>query len=740
MDRSRKARLLKTWEKIGLGLAFGAASIALGLLGIRIDYNNAERAFQQRAEFVQSEIAQRIGSTDAVLTSLVGLHHASDDLRSYEFVALSRELLASYRYIQSIAQSSLIPAERRDEFERSMRADGFPQFGITELDAAGVLFPARPREEHFPVQFIEPLDPEFAQLLGFDLDSHPSLRAAIRRAIDTGMVAASPPIDFIHGGRGYLAFKAAYLGNTPPRTERDRRAQASGLVVLHLDADQIFGDIAGKYGGFEVRLESAGFESGDPRGRLFRQAPERPSSSAIGLFGPFSFVRHLEVQGETLFLSVAAQPGLEVIRFWIFGLLVLFPLIAGALFTVALRNHRRGVLQSQESAERLRLNEQRFRDYAEIASDWFWSTDDEHRFTYFSKRLTEATGLRREELLGKTQQDLGRGNLTEEDWHRHLGDLRAHRAFRDFRYKHSGANGSEVWWATSGKPIFDGQGMFIGYRGTGRNITVEMESQEALRLAKEEAELASRAKSEFLANMSHELRTPLNAVIGFAEVIKTDEADRFDKAKYREYAGEIVTAGQHLLGLISDILDLSKIEAGRVDLCDETIDVSETIRSCLVLMRDKARSGAVTLEQDCPAELPPLRADDRMLKQILVNLLSNAVKFTPPGGTVAVKAWCNRRDGYVLQVSDTGIGMSLDDIPRAMTRFVQLEGQMNRRFEGTGLGLPLTKSLVELHGGSMDLQSELGVGTKITVRFPAERVVRSDGELAASARVRGAAS
>ncbi len=591
MDRSRKPRLLKTWEKIGLGLGFGAASVALGLLGVRIDYSNAERAFQQRAEFVQSEIVQRIGSTDAVLTSLVGLHHASDDLRSYEFVALSRELLASYRYIQSIAQSSLVPAERRDGFESNMRASGFPQFGITELDAAGILFPARRREAHFPVHFIEPLDPEFAQLLGFDLDSHPSLTAAIRRAIDTGMVSASPPIDFIHGGRGYLAFKAAYLGNTPPLTDQDRRAQASGLMVLHLDADQFFGDIARKYAGFEVRLESAGFEAGDPRGSLFLRAPERPSPDPTGLLGPFSFVRHLEVQGETLVLSVAAQPGLEVIRLWIFGLLVLFPMIAGTLFTVALRNHRYGVLQSQESAERLRLNEQRFRDYAEIASDWFWSTDDELRFTYFSKRLTEATGLKREELLGKTQRDLGRGILTEQDWYGHLADLRGHRPFRDFRYKHTGANGREVWWATSGKPIFDARGHFTGYRGTGRNITAEMESQETLRLAKEEAELASRAKSEFLANMSHELRTPLNAVIGFAEVIKTDEADRFDKTKYREYAGEIVTAGQHLLGLISDILDLSKVEAGRVDLCEETIDVPETIRSCLILMRDKARRG-----------------------------------------------------------------------------------------------------------------------------------------------------
>ncbi len=739
MDRSRKARLLKTWEKIGLGLAFGAASIALGLLGVRIDYHNAERAFQQRAEFVQSEIAQRIGSTDAVLTSLVGLHHASDDLRSYEFVALSRELLASYRYIQSIAQSSLVPAAGRDEFERSMRANGFPQFAITELDAAGILFPARRRDHHLPVQFIEPLDPEFAQLLGFDLSSHPALAAAINRAIDTGTVSASPPIDFIHGGRGYLAFKAAYLGNTPPRNAQDRRAQASGLVVLHLDADQIFGDIAGKYGEFEVRLESAGFEEGDPRGSLFLRAPERPSPHPIGLFGPFSFVRQLEVQGESLVLSVAAQPGLEVIRIWIFGLLVLFPMIAGALFTVALRNHRHGVRQSEESAERLRLNEQRFRDYAEIASDWFWSTDAEFRFTYFSKRLTEATGLKREELLGKTQRDLGRGNLTEEDWYSHLADLRGHRPFRDFRYKHTSADGREVWWATSGKPIFDARGEFTGYRGTGRNITAEMESQETLRLAKEEAELASRAKSEFLANMSHELRTPLNAVIGFAEVIKTDVEDRFDKLRYREYAGEIVTAGQHLLGLISDILDLSKIEAGRVELFEESIDVSETIRSCLVLMREKARSGSVTLEQDVPAILPALRADDRMLKQILVNLLSNAVKFTPPGGTVAVKAWCHQRDGYVLQVSDTGIGMSLDDIPKAMTRFVQLEGQFNRKYEGTGLGLPLTKSLIELHGGSMDLQSELGVGTRITVRFPAERIVQAVDDLAAAHQIQEAA-
>ena len=273
-------------------------------------------------------------------------------------------------------------------------------------------------------------------------------------------------------------------------------------------------------------------------------------------------------------------------------------------------------------------------------------------------------------------------------------------------------------------PVFDGEGRPVGLGAIGTDLTGSKESEVALLAAKAEAELASRTKSEFLANMSHQLRAPLDAIIGFSEFIESETLGPVGAAEYRDYAREIAGSGRQLLKHINDMLDLSRIEAGKVELCEEDVDVAEAIRSALLLAGGRAHQGGVALEQDTPEGLPRLRADERMLKQILVDLLSNAVKFTSAGGTVRAGARAEYGDAFVLWISDTGIGMSLENIPKAMVRLGPIDSNIGRKFEGSGLGLPLTKSLVELHGGMLDLDSELGVGTTVTIRFPARRVVR----------------
>ena len=256
------------------------------------------------------------------------------------------------------------------------------------------------------------------------------------------------------------------------------------------------------------------------------------------------------------------------------------------------------------------------------------------------------------------------------------------------------------------------------------DVTERKAGEQAIVTAQEEAVLANRAKSEFLANMSHELRTPLNAIIGFAEMIGTECFGPLGDAKYRDYAQDISDSGKHLLALINDILDLSKIESGRMELQEENIDVADMVRSCLRFMGERARNGGLELAAEIDeSTISLLRADPRMFKQILFNMLSNAVKFTPPGGKVTIRAWHNWQSGYVIQVEDNGIGMDLNDIPKALSRFGQIDSALGRKYEGTGLGLPLTKSLAELHGGSLDLQSEIGAGTTVTVRFPAGRLL-----------------
>jgi signal transduction histidine kinase len=224
--------------------------------------------------------------------------------------------------------------------------------------------------------------------------------------------------------------------------------------------------------------------------------------------------------------------------------------------------------------------------------------------------------------------------------------------------------------------------------------------------------------------MSHELRTPLNAIIGFAEIIMGEVLGPVGNEKYRGYAKDINDSGQHLLEIITDILDLSKIETGKIALHEEEVDVPETVRACLKLIRERARSAGVDLVADFESETyPMLIADRRILKQTLVNLLSNAVKFTPQGGRVTVRAHCDPATGYALSIADTGIGIAPADIPKALSRFAQIDARLDRRFEGTGLGLPLSKAFAELHGGSLELESEVGVGTTVTIRFPARRMV-----------------
>ncbi len=264
----------------------------------------------------------------------------------------------------------------------------------------------------------------------------------------------------------------------------------------------------------------------------------------------------------------------------------------------------------------------------------------------------------------------------------------------------------------------------VGELETARN-TLEQQGAEltrfagAFQIARDQAESANRAKSEFLAAMSHELRTPLNAIIGFSEIIKNQTFGPIGSTKYCNYGEDIYESGQHLLDLINDILDLSKVESGTEELYEEDIKVSDLLQSALRLVKHRTEG---QLELDIRGDLPLLYADERKLKQILVNLLANAIKFTDPAGKIVLGVWCRPDSGFVFQVIDTGIGIAPGDIPKALSRFGQVDGHLNRQYEGTGLGLPLSKALVEMHGGSLDLQSEVGIGTTVTVRLPAQRI------------------
>jgi signal transduction histidine kinase len=224
--------------------------------------------------------------------------------------------------------------------------------------------------------------------------------------------------------------------------------------------------------------------------------------------------------------------------------------------------------------------------------------------------------------------------------------------------------------------------------------------------------------------MSHELRTPLNAVIGFSEMMTTEAFGPLGNKRYLEYSKDIHGSGVHLLALINDILDLSRIDAGEGQLDEEEFDLHEVIDASLKLVSHQAGAARIALDSACETGLPFVRADKRRLKQALINLLANAVKFTPANGKVTVRAFV-RQGGIAITVTDTGIGIAPKDIARALEKFGQVDSSLARKYEGAGLGLPLAKQFMELHGGTLTLESTLDVGTTVTITLPGSRIVGS---------------
>ncbi len=297
--------------------------------------------------------------------------------------------------------------------------------------------------------------------------------------------------------------------------------------------------------------------------------------------------------------------------------------------------------------------------------------------------------------------------------------LDGHEPFRDFVYTW---NDSQRIGSVSGNPIFDEAGRFLGYRGTARDITEKDLAERALHEAKAVAEAANLAKSQFLANMSHELRTPLNAILGFSEVLEKGIAGPL-QSRQTEYVGLIRESGGHLLHVINEILDLARIDAGKLELQEEVIDPRRLIDSCLTLVKDHAASGLLRLSVEIDEDVPRLMADRTRMTEILLNLLSNAIKFTELGGSVTIAVGRTQDGGVRFVVRDTGSGMTAAEIEIALELFGQVDAGLARRHEGTGLGLPLARKLAELHGGSLTVESEKGRGTTITVALPPTRVL-----------------
>jgi PAS domain S-box-containing protein len=384
-------------------------------------------------------------------------------------------------------------------------------------------------------------------------------------------------------------------------------------------------------------------------------------------------------------------------------------------------------LAQQRKKDELREAEARWRIAADATClgtfDIDLATGDSHWSDQFKAilGLAPSAPLGREHLVAAMRdEERTRFAAAFEEWLRSEGDA----AYGDDHRVQRFDNGAERWIVVTGRLLLNPAGKPYRAIGTCSDITEQKRREADLATAKTEAERASRTKSEFLANMSHEIRTPLNAILGFSEMIK-DALIGPVAERYQSYAADIHSSGQHLLKLINDVLDLSKIEAERLELHEEPVEIAEIVEACRRLIDERAKAGRIAVAVELSPSMPPLLADAMRLKQVVLNLLTNAIKFTPAGGQVKVSAGLRAGGGVSILVKDTGIGMSADEIPMALEPFQQIDSTLSRRYEGTGLGLPLAKSLVELHGGMLQIASEPGVGTTVTILLPRERVLRT---------------
>ena len=374
-------------------------------------------------------------------------------------------------------------------------------------------------------------------------------------------------------------------------------------------------------------------------------------------------------------------------------------------------------IEERSAIERsLRDSEERFRDFTESASDWVWEMDADLRFSYISGRIREILGAGPEFLLGKSRRDQAVEDDFEADaWGRHMDDLANHRAYRNFEYQIRHPDGSIRTLSSSGVPLFDEAGEFRGYRGVANNVTERKRVEVELQIAKLAAETASQAKSDFLSSMSHELRTPLNAILGFGQLLKS-QAEMATAERRARAVDHILDSGNHLLELVDEVLDLAKIEAGRLDLAIVQVLVDAVIEGALPLIEIMAEKRGITLTSKV-AENTWVLADQIRFKQVLLNLLTNAVKYNAQGGLITVLGEPAPGDQFRISVVDTGRGIPVKRQAEVFQAFTRLNPE-DIEAKGTGIGLTISKRLALAMNGDIGFTSEPGKGTTFWLDLP----------------------
>ncbi len=676
---------------------------------------------QSRARDLQEVLSHYEGTIEGFAATFPYQHLDAAQFRSYaKSVFLASSVLQSG--FGTLSWAPRVTEGERAVFEAAARLERHDEFTILSKTAAGTAVPAPPKSEYYPLRYVEP-EKQNAPL-GLDL-THV---AAARQAMATGRTTATPTMHMVYGPDSGLLFVPVY----PNMEKAAEGAQPVGLLAFRLSIGAAVDAIISAFEPAPAGIDLYVVDDAAPRGQ--RLVYDRPAGGgridaaagdeAKALVPPY-WGSSFSFAGRDYTMILRPTPQLVAERLagvgWfelccglaMTGLLVLY-LITSRVRADRLRqlaqNLRREVAVRRSTEEDLRLTQLAM----DTSSEAICLVDRDGRYLKVNDATCRQSGFSREELMTMTVFDISvqaePANWRERwEWYRQAGS----RSFEGYRRTKEGRT-IPVDFTASLIRFGDQEYLFT----VARDATARRHIEQEMRTARDLAESANRAKSQFLANMSHELRTPLNAIIGFSEVISSALFGPLD-ARYRDYAQDIHGSGHHLLRIINDLLDLSKVEAGRLELHDVPVRIDTLFETCRRMVSDRAAAAGIDL--DFRTGDLVVNVDELRLEQVLLNLVSNAVKFTPTGGRICVSASLALSGETMISVADTGIGMAAEDIPRALQPFGQIDNSLARPHGGTGLGLPLAQRLVELHGGTMTLDSELGKGTTVTIVLPPER-------------------
>jgi len=695
-----------------------------------------ERDAQDRITAIQREANE----ASEVLYHLKALRAASVTVTRNEFETFAASLFHELVGIQALEWIPRVPHAERRAYERAAEADGLIDFRIRERSPEGEMVPASDRDEYFPVYYVVPME-ENEAAVGFDLGSNEARLEALNLARDTGEAVATEPITLVQEmgqQHGFLLFLPIYSDGSEISTPEQRRDALEGFYLGVFRVGDITEAALVNLSPTGIHMDVFDVSSPDERSFLYHHIArsESPDEEAQAHLSDLDeaelvFVARIEVGGRTWSIECSSIRGYVSARrqssiWWILasGLLI----TGGLVFYFAMSTRK------AEQARRMQIEAERMarelRQFIETANAPIFGIDADGKVNEWNITAAAITGFSKDEVMGR---DLVADFITEdckEPMKAVLDNALRGEETSNYEFPLYTKGGERLMVLLNASTRRDVDGKIAGVLGIGQDITeldmyrkdLEQQINERtveMRTAMESAEAANRAKSEFLAGMSHELRTPMNAILGFSQVLAEGYFGELTE-KQAEYVSDILGSGRHLLSLINDILDLSKVEAGKMKLELSSVDVSDLIQGSTVMVKEKCHRHNITLSAEMADEIAGLtiEADDRKLRQVMFNLLSNAATFTPDGGAITVNADRINAE-LVIRVTDTGIGVAPEEQEQIFEAFHQVGGSPTDKTPGTGLGLPLSRDFIEMHGGHVWIESEgLGKGSTFSFAIP----------------------